>query len=122
MNNTFSQYAKVFDETNPNYTGERKTDLMFLKCNEHYLNDLLRLRNKVLLNEAYNTLGFKREEIYRTVGWLYAETNQIGDNFVDFGIDYEYLSSHLEEPIVVDFNVDGKVANQYVENGVIVTI
>ena len=122
MNNTFSQYAKVFDETNPNYTGERKTDLMFLKCNEHYLNDLLRLRNKVLLNEAYNTLGFNREEIYRTVGWLYAETNQIGDNFVDFGIDYEYLSSHLEEPIVVDFNVDGKVANQYVENGVIVTI
>lgn len=124
MEQTVSMYAKVFDEKNPNYTGDRDKDLNFLMSVQRIWSDTLRARerdgymtHRVFLGEVYKSLGFESDgKADHVVGWLYSEKNPIGDNYIDFCIDYEYYLAHPEEPIVVDFNVDGTIFNMYVSD------
>ncbi len=81
----------------------------FLHLQQNYANDLLRSRGHIFLNEVYDLLGLERSQAGQIVGWV---MNGEGDNFVDFGL-FECESSrfinHLEQSIVLDFNVDGAV-------------
>ena len=112
---TGSEYAKFFDESSPYWEKNADYNLMFLKAQERYANDLLRSRGRLFLNEVYEMLGIPKTKAGQVVGWVYDEKNPVGDNFVDFGIhDGESIAARrfvngYERVILLDFNVDGNV-------------
>ena len=113
--NLYSDYAKFFDEFNPNWQNDPEYNLMFLKSQQQYANDLLKARGRLFLNEVYDMLGIERTKAGQVVGWTYNMKNPTGDNFVDFGI-YNMKEERVrafingyEPSILLDFNVDGNV-------------
>lgn len=109
--NGFSQYAKIFDKLNDNWSETSEYNQMFIKCHQNYANDLLRSRGHLFLNEVYDMLGFDRTQAGQVVGWVMGE----GDDFVDFGMfDSDNITSAdfvngRNQSIVLDFNVDGVI-------------
>lgn len=113
--NLYSDYARFFDEANPNWQNDPEYNLMFLKSQQQYANDLLKSRGRLFLNEVYDMLGIDRSKAGQVVGWTYNPKNPTGDNFVDFGI-YDMSKERVrafvngyETNILLDFNVDGNV-------------
>lgn len=114
--NTFSEYARFFDETCLGHYSENPEHNMFhIKSAQNYLNDLLVARGHVYLNEAYDALGMPRTKAGQIVGWVYDKKAEHGDNFIDFGIFNANLETNREfvngyKPVVLlDFNVDGNI-------------
>lgn len=113
--NLYSDYARFFDESSPYWQKDSEYNLMFLKSQQQYANDLLRSRGRLFLNEVYEMLGIEKSKAGQIVGWVYDPKNPIGDNFVDFGI-YNMQDERVrafvngnERNILLDFNVDGNV-------------
>lgn len=115
--NTYSEYAKFFDEASPCWEKDPEYNLMFLRAQQAYANDLLKANGHLFLNEVYDMLGIPRTKAGQIVGWVYNEKNPIGDNFVDFGIydsyrgttaNHDFVNGY-ERVILLDFNVDGNV-------------
>lgn len=113
----YSDYAKFFDEGCAGWSKDPEYNMMFLKQQQRFLNDLLRARGHVFLNEAYDRLGIDRTTAGQVVGWIYDEKNPNGDNHIDFGIyDGESEAARrfvngIEPRILLDFNVDGPIMN-----------
>lgn len=110
--NNISQYARFFDAASKEWQGIPEYDLMFLKSQQNYMNDLLHARGHVFLNEVYDALGLERSRAGAVVGWILTKD---GDNFVDFGIfdgdrpRTRAFVNGTEENILLDFNVDGVI-------------
>lgn len=113
--NGYSDYARFFDESCAAWQRDPEYNLMFLKSQQQYANDLLKARGRLFLNEVYDMLGIERTKAGQVVGWVYDTVDPIGDNFVDFGIydmDSERARAFVngyETNILLDFNVDGNV-------------
>ena len=113
--NMYSNYARFFDEFNPNWKSDPEYNLMFLRSQQQYANDLLRAKGRLFLNEVYEMLGMEKSKAGQIVGWVYDEKNPTGDNFVDFGVynlhdeRVRAFVNGLEPSILLDFNVDGDV-------------
>lgn len=110
-----SPYAKFFDECSPYWEKNAEYNLMFLRQQQNYANDLLRARGRLFLNEVYDMLGIPKTKAGQVVGWVYDTENPVGDNYVDFGIydisrekTREFVNG-IERVILLDFNVDGNV-------------
>ena len=111
--NTLSMYAKFFDELNPNYVKNPEYNMMFLRSQQNYWNDMLHARGHVFLNEVYSSLGIKHTQAGAVVGWVISNE---GDNFIDFGLykdgkdrrAIDFVNGE-ERAILLDFNVDGVV-------------
>ena len=113
--NLYSDYARFFDEASPCWQNDPEYNLMFLKSQQQYANDLLKSKGRLFLNEVYDMLGIDRSKAGQVVGWVYNPENPTGDNFVDFGI-YDMSKERVrafvngyETNILLDFNVDGDV-------------
>ena len=113
--NTISDYARFFDDGCTGWTKNPEFNLMFLKQQQRYANDILKARGHLFLNEVYDMLGIDRTSAGQAVGWVYDEKNPVGDNFVDFGI-YDLNDERKrafvngsERTILLDFNVDGEI-------------
>lgn len=107
-----SQYARFFDEGSPAWSKDSEYNLMFLKQQQQYANDLLKKRGHIFLNEIYDMLGIPRTKAGAVVGWVYDENNPIGDNYVSFGITDERNANFVngyEKSVLLDFNVDGNI-------------
>lgn len=116
---TYSPYAKIFDETNPNWYKDAEQNLFYLKSVQSMANDMLRARGHMFLNEVYDMLGFQRTKAGAVVGWIYDPKNPIGDNFIDFGImdirrekARDFVNGY-EKAIILDFNVCGSILNDF---------
>jgi hypothetical protein len=108
----YSPYAKFFDQMSQHWSKEADYNLMFLKTQQNYANDLLRARGHVFLNEIYDMLDIPRTQAGQMVGWVVSKN---GDNFIDFGMYDHYndraqmfVNGH-EHSILLDFNVDGVI-------------
>lgn len=112
-----SDYAKFFDEGCVAWSKDPEYNLMFLKQQQRFLNDLLKTRGHVFLNEAYDAVGIDRTTAGQVVGWIYDEAHPNGDNHIDFGlydIDSEAMRrfiNGIEPRVLLDFNVDGPIMN-----------
>ena len=118
MNPTlYSDYARFFDEASPCWQNDPEYNLMFLRAQQQYANDLLRAKGRLFLNDVYEMLGLEKSKAGQIVGWVYDYTgeNPNGDNYVDFGI-YDMSKERVrafvngyEPNILLDFNVDGNI-------------
>lgn len=107
----YSPYARFFDELSPNFERNPEFNLIFLKAQQNYANDMLKARGHLFLNEVYDMLGIPRSSAGQVVGWVLGK----GDSFVDFGM-YDPTNERkrnfvngLENAILLDFNVAGVV-------------
>lgn len=108
---TTSQYARFFDESSSIWERNPEYNLMTLRAQQNYANDLLKIQGHVFLNEVYDMLGIPRSRAGAMVGWV----KDNGDNFVDFGIFdgkkhmvRDFVNGY-EASILLDFNVDGVI-------------
>lgn len=113
--NLYSDYARFFDAASPYWQNDPEYNLMFLKAQQQYANDLLRAKGRLFLNDVYDMLGIEKTKAGQVVGWVYDRENPNGDNFVDFGI-YDMSKERVrafvngyETNILLDFNVDGNI-------------
>ena len=113
--NLTSDYARFFDDGCTGWTKDPEFNIMFLKDQQRYANDLFKSKGHLFLNEVYDMLGIPRTQAGQVVGWIYDEKNPIGDNFIDFGI-YDIADERkrsfvngYERTILLDFNVDGNI-------------
>ena len=107
-----SIYARFFDESSRQWSKTPEYNLVFLKAQQNYANDLLRTRGHIFLNEVYDLLGMPRSQAGALVGWVMIGD---GDNFVDFGMydlndpsKRDFVNGY-ERSILLDFNVDGVI-------------
>lgn len=118
-----SPYAVFYDETNRNFVKHApEMNILVLRQRQNYLNDKLKMRGHLFLNEVYDELGFDHTTAGAVTGWLWDPEHQIdwGDgiqrnNFVDFGIWADERRDSLADMVVdgegifLDFNVDGEI-------------
>lgn len=115
--NTYSDYARFFDDGCAGWQKDAELNLVFLKQQQNWANDLLKRKGHLFLNEVYDMLGIPRTKAGQIVGWIYDEDHPNGDNFVDFGIydmNREKVRDFVngyERTILLDFNVDGNILN-----------
>lgn len=114
-NTEVSRYARFFDESCSHWSKDAEYNLMFLRQQQLYANDVLKKRGHLFLNDVYDMLGMPRSKSGAIVGWVYDEKNPLGDNYVDFGIynlnneqNRSFVNGH-ERSILLDFNVDGNI-------------
>ncbi len=113
--NTYSDYARFFDDGCTGWEKDSEYNLMFLRAQQQYANDKLRANGRLFLNEVYDMLGIPRTKAGQVVGWVYDAENPIGDNYVDFGIydihreTIRNFVNGYERTILLDFNVDGNI-------------
>lgn len=113
----FSSYARFFDSGCTGWQKDPECNLLFLKQQQNYANDILRTRGHLFLNEVYDMLGIPRTKAGQLVGWVYNGDRQPADNYVDFGIydnhvqNSDFVNGYANS-IVLDFNVDGEIIDQ----------
>ena len=108
-----SIYARFFDPTSTSWSKEPEYNLVFLKCQQNYANDMLRARGHIFLNEVYDMLGIPRSQAGAVVGWIMSRDGST-DNYINFGIfdgddNARDFVNGREGSILLDFNVDGVI-------------
>lgn len=106
-----SRYSQVFDSNCIHWENNQELNLMFLKSQQMYYNDILRARGYVFLRDIYEDLGFPITRKALFTGWVYDLKHPMGDNYIDFGI----IMNGNEPDIELDFNVDGDITNRFEE-------
>ena len=117
-----SDYAKLFDRTNPQYRSDRLMNEAFLKAQERYLNDILILNGHVFLNEVYERLGFDHTKAGSIVGWFLKDPKTMHeerrDGYITLGLESIFNDPHGElaqlgeddgSAWLIDPNVDGVI-------------
>ncbi len=104
-------YARFFDETSTQWSKESEYNFTFLRCQQNWFNDLLKMRGYVILNDVYERLGLMPTSAGAVVGWV---LDGEGDSYIDFGIfrDDERVHDFVngrENSVLLDFNVDGLI-------------
>lgn len=111
-----SEYARFFDAASRNFEKDPEYNMMFLRRQQDWANEVLKSRGHLFLNEVYDMLDIPRSKAGQIVGWVYDKNNTRGDNYVDFGL-YQGNEANrrfvngLEYNILLDFNVDGPIYN-----------
>lgn len=110
----YSKYARLWGrDTADCWSTESFINHITLQQKQRYLNDMLRVRGFVFLNEVYKELGLEQTPAGQIVGWMWKGD---GDGFIDFGCwDKQYSDKFAdfvlgrEDHILLDFNVDGPI-------------
>ena len=117
--NTIDDTARIWYEGNPGWSKDPEFNLMYLKRQQAYASDRLRLQGYLFLNDVYDMLGFPKTAAGQQIGWIYDEKNPIGDNFVDFGLYDRRDNSKIafvngdERSILLEFNHDGNILDKF---------
>ena len=113
--NLKSDFACYFDKTSRNYETNRDFNMMFLRAQQNYANDVLRARGHLFLNEVYDMLDLPRTTAGQIVGWTYDPEAPESDGYVDFRIleiVKENEDGTYEPAIIIDPNVDGDILSK----------
>jgi Family of unknown function (DUF6353) len=119
--NPGAPYARFYDaESSRNWSVDPDINLLFLRNVQNHMNDRLRSRGHVFLNEVYDELGLSHTEPGAVVGWRWNKGS--GDDYIDFGcwdssaqLVGEYYNGR-EGAILLDFNVDGVMYDKLEED------
>lgn len=78
--------AFFFDELSPSYTKDRDYNLMWLKSQQAFMNDKLRAKGYVFLNEVKEMLGYPPSKDGQMAGWIWDPYDAAKQDVIDFGI------------------------------------
>lgn len=114
----YSQYARFFDESCPDWTKSADQNKLFLELMEQLANEKLQRNGYLFLNDVYESLGIPKSPAGQIVGWLYDKEKGY-DNRVSFKIfenafrerNRAFINGY-EPVILLDFNVDGVIYDQ----------
>lgn len=92
-------------ETSKHWSPDMEINQLFLRNVENYINDLLRHRGHVFLNDVYDQLGMKRTSHGAIAGWLFRDNVLIG-----------FVPNDLEpgDDIELEFDYDGVIYDRLV--------
>lgn len=100
-----SDYERIFDSESEYWHNEVQYNLLFLRTQQNYWNDVLRARGHVFLNEVLESLGFPHTPVGAVVGWT---LSGLGDGEIDFNSE-ELVGI---DTVSLDFNVDGVILDK----------
>lgn len=102
--------SRFFDSRNKNWDKNRDFNLMFIRGQQNYMNDILQTRGHVFLNEVYDALGFEQTQQGCVTGWILGEDS---DNYIDFGLfgseKNRKFTNGDDGTILLEFNHDGLI-------------
>lgn len=97
-------YSVAFTNRSPEWTNVPEYNLMFLRAQQEYANDLLHVHGYVFLSDVYKILGLPLTKTSIVCGW---SKRANPDSFVDFGLlENEIPTSSF---ILLKFNTDGVI-------------
>lgn len=114
-----SIYARIYEDGDLGHSKDPELNLLYVRSQQNYANELLRSRGYLFLYEVYNMFGWPHTKASHVVGWTYDLKNPRGDNYVDFGLyDGADLGTNnfvngFERNVVLDFNVDGPILDYF---------
>lgn len=93
------------EQSSKNWSPESEVNLLFLRNTENYVNDLLRNRGHVFLNDVYDQLGMTRTSHGAIAGWLFTDNKRIA-----------FVPRDLKpgDDIELEFDYDGVIYNRLV--------
>lgn len=95
-----SEREKHFSENSTiEWVRQPEYNMMFLRAQEQYANDMLQAKGHLFLNEILDSLGLPRTRLGQLLGWTRA-----GSEFITFGVDFE---SGFNGDILLHFNFEG---------------
>jgi hypothetical protein len=112
-----SMYAKLFDQSNPNWDPRDEYNRTFLYMQQCFANNRLQAKGHVMLNDVYDDLGLPRTTAGAVVGWVKGGNGLTtsGDGYIDFGI-FDPETQEIKDfmrgddgALWIDPNVDGEV-------------
>lgn len=109
-----SGYLKYFTRKNPNWDENEDFILSFLNARQSMLNDTLKSKGWISLNDVYDALDFEKTKAGMVVGWVYDKKHPVGDNYIQFNVRKCTISNEngvFEDAYSIDFNVDGNIYN-----------
>lgn len=105
-------YSAFFNETCTGWQKDATMNKMFLLRQQDYLNEKLKAKGYLFLNEALDALGMARTKIGQTVGWIH---NPEIFNHVDLGLfknhNQDFING-LSNFALLEFNVDGDILDR----------
>ena len=110
-----NDYVKYFTRSNPYWDDSQDYVELFLRSQQNYANDRLKIETVLTLNDVYESLGFQKTKAGMVVGWRFDENNTDGDNYVEFHVRKVYITNESgkeELAYAIDFNVDGNIYDQ----------
>lgn len=113
--NVTNDYIKYFTRSNPYWDNTPDYVELFLRSQQNYANDRLKVDKVLTLNDVYDSLGFQKTKAGMVVGWVFDENNEDGDNFIEFNVRKVYIPNEYGEEelaYAIDFNVDGNIYNK----------
>lgn len=115
----YSDYYRIFDESNKYFERNPQLNRAFLRCHEQYATDKLRSQGYLFLNDVYKDLGYKPTREGAIVGWVLDPNSDKSDGYVDFGIfesqrmkAKDFVNGY-EYAVILDFNVDGPILDRF---------
>lgn len=126
MDDDPNDYTYCFDESNPNWEPDAGINFEWIMAQERALNNQLRIKGWLGLDEVYKSLGIepgiigpKKMLAARYLGWLYIPDDRTRDNYVSFGLvdpctgqltpEALRMKRYGERNIWLSFNVDGDI-------------
>ncbi len=108
-------YDRFFDCGQAGWDKDPQVTLCFLMKQQAFLNDQLKLRGHMTLNDVYEALDIPRIKEGYLLGWVYDEKNPVGDNYIDFGLhagtnpQVNRFVNGDEKTVKLTFNFDGVI-------------
>lgn len=100
-----------FDEGCVGWGKDPQYNKMYLQHQQQHLNDLLRSRGHLYLNEVFDVLGIPRTKFGQVSGWVYEDEN----SYADFGLysesNKDFINGKTADALL-DFNVDGLIIDR----------
>lgn len=113
-----STYSRWYNsQTTTEWKNNRHDNLRFIWLQQKFANDKLHRKGYLFLNDVYEMLGLPVCDYGQVVGWV-AKREGDNDGYVDFGIfdhhsdEVKLYLGGINEEILLDFNVDGLVADK----------
>lgn len=100
-----------FNEGCARRTRDPQYNKRYLQHQQQHLNDLLRTRGHLFLNEVFDVLGLPRTKFGQVSGWVYED----GNSYIDFGLNSESNKDFINgktADALLDFNVDGLIIDR----------
>ena len=94
--------ARTFNNTCIGWSNDQEVNLIFLKAQERYANEIVINRGHLFLNEVYDMLGIKRSKSGQLLGWVYDENKAVSFNYVPIN----------SSDFILMFNVDGDILDK----------